>query len=74
MKFPNKLYSYKNSVLYLLPEILNQIKNGHSKIDDLFLVMRPKLEDPIDFLLAMDCLYALNAVNLNEENEVSICL
>ena len=74
MKFPNKLYSYKTSVLYLLPEVLNQIKNGHSKIDDLFLVMRPKLEDPTDFLSAMDCLYALNAVNLNEDNEVIICL
>lgn len=74
MKFPNKLYSYKNSILCLLPEILNQIKNGHSKINDLFLVMRPKLEDPTDFLLAMDCLYALNAINLNEENEVVICL
>lgn len=52
MKFPNKLYSYKSSVLYLLPEVLNQIKNGHSKIDDLFLVMRPKLEDPTDFFVS----------------------
>lgn len=74
MQLPNKLYSYKASTLALIPRVLTELKNGSVEVKDLFLVMRPSLSDATDFLSVMDCLYALRAVEINEEGEVYSCL
>lgn len=74
MQLPNKLYSYKASTLALIPKVLTELKNGPVEVKDLFLVMRPSLSDATDFLSVMDCLYALRAVDINEEGEVFSCL
>ena len=74
MQLPNKLYSYKASTLDLVPKVLTELKNGPIGVKDLFLVMRPSLPDATDFLSVMDCLYALRAVDINEEGEVYSCL
>ena len=74
MQLPNKLYSYKASTLDLVPKVLTELKSGPIEVKDLFLVMRPSLSDATDFLSVMDCLYALRAVEINEEGEVYSCL
>lgn len=74
MQLPNKLYSYKASTLELIPKVLTGLKNGPKEVKDLFLVMRPALADATDFLSAMDCLYALRAIDINEDGEVYSCL
>ena len=74
MQLPNKLYSYKASTLALIPRVRTELKSGPVEVKDLFLVMRPSLSDATDFLSAMDCLYALRAVEINEEGEVYSCL
>ena len=74
MQLPNKLYSYKASTLALIAKVLTELKNGPVEVKDLFLVMRPSLSDATDFLSVMDCLYALRAVDINEEGEVFSCL
>ena len=74
MQLPNKLYSYKASTLALIPRVLTELKNDPVEVKDLFLVMRPSLSDATDFLSVMDCLYALRAVEVNEEGEVYSCL
>ena len=74
MQLPNKLYSYKASTLELVPKVLTELKNGPKEVKDLFLVMRPALADATDFLSVMDCLYALRAVDINEDGEVYSCL
>ena len=74
MQLPNKLYSYKASTLDLVPKVLTELKSGPIEVTDLFLVMRPSLSDATDFLSVMDCLYALRAVEINEEGEVYSCL
>lgn len=74
MQLPNKLYSYKASTLDLVPKVLIELKSGPIEVKDLFLVMRPSLSDATDFLSVMDCLYALRAVDINEEGEVYSCL
>lgn len=62
-KLPKKLAC---SIVYrLTPEV---------EVKDLFLVMKPSLSDATDFLSVMDCLYALRAVDINEEGEVYACL
>ena len=74
MQLPNKLYSYKNSTLALIPVILNEIKDEPMSAYDLFQKIKPLLNDATDFLSAMDCLYALQAVDIDDEGEVFLCL
>jgi len=74
MQFPNKLYSYQSSTLSLIPKVLTELKNGPIEAKELFLLMRPYLNDATDFLSVMDCLYALHAVNINSEGKVYSCL
>lgn len=74
MQLPNKLYSYKNSTLALIPVVLNEIESGPLPVSDLYRCVRPVLNDATDFISVMDCLYALRAADLNDEGEVYICL
>ena len=74
MQFPNKLYSYKNSTLALIPTVLNEIKEEPVPVKELYERVKPSLSDATDFISVMDCLYALRAADLNENGEVFICL
>lgn len=74
MQFPNKLYSYKNSTLALIPTVLNEIKESPVPVKELYERVKPSLSDATDFISVMDCLYALRAADLNEDGEVFICL
>ena len=74
MQFPNKLYSYKNSTLALIPTVLNEIKDAPVPLKALYERVRPSLADATDFISVMDCLYALRAADLNDNGEVFICL
>ena len=74
MQLPNKLYSYKDSNLAVIPAILNAIQGNPTTVKDLYLSIRPLLSDTTDFLAVMDCLYALQAIDINEKGEVYSCL
>ena len=75
MQLPNKLYSYKNSTLALIPIVLSKLKDGPMPAAAaLFQALRPSLQEPTDFLSVMDCLFALRAIDLNDKGEVSLCL
>lgn len=74
MQLPNKLYSYKNSTLALVPIVLNEIKSGPVLVVDLYNRIKSVLNDPTDFISVMDCLYALRAADINDEGEVFLCL
>ncbi|AYD39422.1 hypothetical protein D4Z93_02255 [Clostridium fermenticellae] len=74
MQLPNKLYSYENSTLDLIPKVLTELQYGSKKVKDLYSIIKPFLDDPTDFLVVMDCLYALRAVEINNNGEVYKCL
>lgn len=74
MQLPNKLYSYKNSTLALIPKVLSEIINGPVPVFELYDKLKPELNDATDFLSVMDCLYALRAADINDEGRVFICL
>ena len=74
MQLPNKLYSYKNSNLALVPIVLKEIQNGPVPVKELYQRLRPSLIDATDFISVMDCLYALRAADINDDGEVFICL
>lgn len=74
MQLPNKLYSYKNSNLALVPIVLKEIQNDPVPVKELYQRLRPSLIDATDFISVMDCLYALRAADINDDGEVFICL
>lgn len=74
MQLPNKLYSYKNSTLALIPVVLNELKAAPLPAAVLFNKVKSSLNDATDFLSVMDCLYALRAVDIDDEGVVYICL
>ena len=74
MQFPNKLYSYKDSTLALMPVVLAELKVSPLPVPVLFKKVQHTLTDITDFLSVMDCLYALRAVDLDEQGEMFICL
>ena len=74
MQLPNKLYSYKNRTLVLIPVVLKELRQGPMLARDLYLAVRPMLTEATDFLSVMDCLYALRAVEITDGGEVYQCL
>lgn len=74
MQLPNKLYSYKNSTLALILIVLKEIQEQPLDVCDLFNRVKPFLNEVTDFLSVMDCLYALRAADINDEEEVFLCL
>jgi len=74
MQLPNKLYSYEESTLALLPKVLRELKKGPVFVNELYLTMRQNLKDPTDFLSVMDCLYALRVIDMSDDGKVYICL
>ncbi len=66
MKFPNKIFSYRESVLYAIEIILEELQNSNS-ITCLDLYERTKNEISFinDWIDAMDCLYALDVIVIN---------
>ena len=74
MQLPNKLYSYKNSTLALIPMVLKELQQGPMLAVELYLTVKPALVEATDFLSVMDCLYALRAVDITDGGEIYQCL
>lgn len=74
MQLPNKLYPYEKSTLATLPVVLKIIKSEKTNVKDIFQSALDSLDEPTDFLSVMDCLYALNAIDMTDEGEVKLCL
>lgn len=66
MLLPNKLFSYNQSVLSKLPFILRELETQSSP-RELFLSLGYIVSDPLEFIDALDCLYALGEIELNED-------
>lgn len=73
MQLPNKLYSYKKSTLALIPEILKALGNEKMPTIKLYTKVKPQLNEATDFLSVMDCLYALRAIDMDDDGEVFRC-
>lgn len=65
MKLPSKTTPYNRSVLALFPRILSILKKQDMRVVDLQKEF-PNL--PLgDFISALDCLYALRTIEIDEE-------
>ncbi len=74
MQLPNKLYSYKDSTLALLPVLLKKLGGKSIPASELYSYFKNRTDNPTEFLSVMDCAYALNAIDINEDGEVYSCL
>lgn len=69
MRFPDKITSYKESILRLLPIILDELSKCDMSPTELFELLydKPSLSEYVE---ALDCLFALGKVELVQQSEV----
>ena len=70
MRLPNKVTSYANSVVARFPDILAELQQRDVSPKELFELTTSGKKDMGDFLSALDCLFALGKIELNEEGGV----
>lgn len=67
MKFPSKVTPYKESTIAKFPVILLQLEKGDMAPGDLYKKVKNKVTDVREYMEILDCLYALNKIELREE-------
>ncbi len=67
MNFPNKVTSYKESILSKFPIVLNLLSKRDYSLSTLYRELSDKISAK-DFIDVLDCLYLLNKIEI--ENEV----
>ncbi len=67
MKLPNKFITYKESIIFKFPMVLNELKDFDLSISDLYKKIRKNIDGVQEYLDILDCLYALNKITLIEE-------
>ena len=67
MRLPNKVTPYANSVISRFPDILGALQKKDMSPKELFELTTSGKKDMGDFLSALDCLFALNKIEIIEE-------
>lgn len=70
MRFPSKDTPYAGSVFALFPDILEFVQSGETTVEQAYRMAEEKQWDLADFFSALDCLYAINRIELDEERKV----
>lgn len=67
MKFPSKVTPYKESIIAKFPMVLEKLEKKDMSPQELYKSMKNKVSDINEFMDIMDCLYALNKIELDGE-------
>lgn len=70
MLLPNKVTTYRESVISKLPIILDALDTEGTSVSRLYLKCKRRLGGPANFLDALDCLFALNEIELDDASGV----
>ena len=70
LRLPSKETPYSDSVIALFPPILESIRAGIVSPSQLYALAKAKKWDNANFFSALDCLYALGRIELDEERMV----
>lgn len=65
MRFPNKVISYKNSILPKLPLLLDKLTKRDYDVITLYHELNKKMSAS-DFINGLDCLFALGKITLDK--------
>lgn len=68
MKIPSKVTTYKESTIAKFPIILEILEKSDMTPPDLYAkVRKSKIKDITEFVEVLDCLYAMNKIEIREE-------
>ncbi len=68
MKIPSKVTTYKESTIAKFPIILELLEKSDMTPPDLYAkVRKSKIKDITEFVEVLDCLYAMNKIEIREE-------
>ncbi len=67
MKFPNKVVSYKKSVLPKFPILLNSLGNEGKTPIECYEKVKSKVDGIAEFTKILDCLFALGKIEMLDE-------
>lgn len=70
MRLPNKVTPYSKSVIAWFPSILSSLEEKAMSPQDLMEALVTGQANMGDFLDALDCLYALNKIELTDEGRL----
>lgn len=70
MLFPDKLFTYSESVISKFPAVLDVIKIQPIKVKELYVAVNKDVSGTAEFMDVLDCLYALGKVEYDAEKEV----
>lgn len=70
MIVPNKVTSLKESVIGKIAFILEAISEAEQNITELYINAGNKFEDINEFILALDVLYVLEVIEINQDKKV----
>lgn len=68
MKMPSKVTPYKESTIAKFPIVLAILEKGDMTPSELYAkVRKSKIKDITEFVEMLDCLYAMNKIDIREE-------
>jgi hypothetical protein len=67
MRLPSKVTPFFDSTLSIFPVLLNEIKKGNIAPMTLFGKVKDKVDGISNYLIALDCLFALNKIIFIEQ-------
>jgi len=67
MRLPSKVTPFTNSIISIFPLLLNEIRKEDIAPMALFGKVKNKVNGISNFLVALDCLFALNKIKLVEQ-------
>lgn len=68
MKVPSKVTPYKESTIAKFPIVLSILEKGDMSPKDLYAkVKKNKIRDITEFVEVLDCLFAMNKIEIREE-------
>jgi hypothetical protein len=70
MLFPNKVFTYDESVLSKLSVILKKLKRHPMSVKNLYQQVIKEMDGVNEFIDALDCLYALHKIEYDETEGV----
>lgn len=70
MKLPNKVTSYQESVISKFVVILEILNEKDVSLSELYSYTNQYFSDATEFIDAIDCLFALNKLEYNDDLEV----
>lgn len=72
MKLPNKITSYKESIIGKLYPILNILVSQDINVYTLYKEIKNYFTTTVEFVEALDCLFALGAIVLLKKNNTEV--